>query len=84
MVKELSDKHKRAINAGRLAAGYPKIKWKKNDKKKTKEKTQYAKSIKDLKKGIPLNPKSQKKVDAALADLYRRSKGKFGMKKNEV
>ena len=60
MVKELSDKHKRAINAGRLAAGYPKIKWKKNDKKKTKKKTQYAKSIKDLKKGKPLNPKSQK------------------------
>ena len=40
----------------------------------------YAKNIGDLKKGKKLNPKSQKKVNKALADIYRRSKGKFGRK----
>ena len=68
MVKELSDKHLAAINRGRKAVGLKAIR----RKKKTKEKTQYAKSIKDLKKGKPLNPKSQKKVNRALADLRKK------------
>tara|TARA_R110002110_G_scaffold354794_1_gene564491 strand:+ start:211 stop:588 length:378 start_codon:yes stop_codon:yes gene_type:complete len=42
MVKELSDKHKRAINAGRVAAGYPKIKWKKKTTSKKKTTTKKA------------------------------------------
>ena len=31
MVTELTDKHKRAINRGRKAKGYPRIKWKKTE-----------------------------------------------------
>ena len=34
MVTELTDKHKRAINRGRVEKGYPKIKWKKTETKK--------------------------------------------------
>ena len=47
---------------------------------KTK-KNNYAKNIGELKKGKKLNPKSQKKVDNALATLYRKSKGKYGVRK---
>jgi hypothetical protein len=49
--------------------------------KKKDSKPKYAKNIQDLKKGKKLNPKSQKKVDNALADLYRKSKGKFAVRK---
>jgi len=62
MVKELSDKHLAAINRGRKAAGLKPIR---RNKK-------VAKSIKDLKKGKPLNPKSQKKVNRAMADLRKK------------
>ena len=50
MVKELSDKHKRAINAGRVAAGYPKIKWKKKTKEKAKIKKKATKRLPKLMK----------------------------------
>ena len=62
MVKELSDKHLAAINRGRKKKGLKPIR---RNKK-------VAKSIKDLKKGKPLNPKSQKKVNRALADLRKK------------
>ena len=50
---------------------------------KTK-KNNYAKNIGELKKGKKLNPKSQKKVDKALADIHGKSKGKFGKNKTEL
>ena len=50
-------------------------------KERKGSKPKYAKNIEELKKGKKLNPKSQKKVNKALADIYRRSKGKFGRKK---
>ena len=62
MVKELSDKHLAAINRGRKKKGLKPIR---RNKK-------VAKSIKDLKKGKPLNPKSQKKVNRAMADLRKK------------
>ena len=46
-----------------------------------KGKSKYAKNIGELKKGKKLNPKSQKKVDNALANLYRKSQGRFGKPK---
>jgi hypothetical protein len=49
-----------------------------------KGKSKYAKNIGELKKGKKLNPKSQKKVDKALANLYRKSKGKYGKNKTEL
>ena len=62
MVRELSDKHLAAINRGRKKKGLKPIR---RNKK-------VAKSIKDLKKGKPLNPKSQKKVNRAMADLRKK------------
>ena len=77
MVREMTAKHLAAINRGRKAVGLKPI-------RRKSENNKYAKNISELKKGKKLNPKSQKKVDNALSDLYRRSKGKFGRKKNEV
>jgi hypothetical protein len=62
MVREMTKKHLAAINRGRKAAGLKPIRMKKK----------FAKSIKDLKNGKPLNPKSQKKVNRAMADLRKK------------
>ena len=62
MVSSMTPKHLAAINRGRKAVGLKPI----------RKKKKYAKSIKDLKKGKPLNPKSQKKVNRALADLRKK------------
>ena len=62
MVREMTKKHLAAINRGRKDAGLKPIRIKKK----------FAKSIKDLKKGKPLNPKSQKKVNRAMADLRKK------------
>ncbi len=47
-------------------------------------KSKYAKNIDELKKGKKLNPKSQKRVDNALGNLYRKSQGRFGVRKKST